>query len=88
MFKPTIIALLSISIGINAYLLKKTIYIEQVLDTLITKIDTLTSTVEHKQELDNIFFETSILSPLPSLPCSPLLTYDIDITNTIPNIDI
>ena len=72
MFKPLVAAMLSISIGLNIYLIRKTVYIENLLSTILAKQE---EQKKEKEELDRLCY---VFSPLPSLPCSPLMSYNIE----------
>ena len=71
MFKPLVAAMLSISIGLNIYLIRKTVYIENLLSTIIANQEEQ----KKEKELDRLCY---VFSPLPSLPCSPLMSYNIE----------
>jgi len=73
MFKPLVAAMLSISIGLNIYLIRKTVYIENLLSTIIANQEEQKK--EKEKELDRLCY---VFSPLPSLPCSPLMSYNIE----------
>lgn len=64
MFKPLVAAMLSISIGLNIYLIRKTVYIENLLSTIIANQEEQKK--EKEKELDRLCY---VFSPLPSLPC-------------------
>ena len=71
MFKPLVAAMLSISIGLNIYLIRKTVYIENLMSTIIANQEEQ----KKEKELDRLCY---VFSPLPSLPCSPLMSYNIE----------
>jgi len=71
MFKPLVAAMLSISIGLNIYLIRKTVYIENLLSTILANQEEQ----KKEKELDRLCY---VFSPLPSLPCSPLMSYNIE----------
>lgn len=72
MFKPLVAAMLSISIGLNIYLIRKTVYIENLLSTILANQE---KQKKEKEEQDRLCY---VFSPLPSLPCSPLMSYNIE----------
>jgi hypothetical protein len=71
MFKPLVAAMLSVSIGLNIYLIRKTVYIENLLSAILANQEEQ----KKEKEIDRLCY---ILSPLPSLPCSPLMSYNIE----------
>ncbi len=84
MFNKFVGVMLTISIGLNYILLKKAIYMEYKINELGHKLDLL----EKQHDFDRILYENSIISPLPSLPCSPLINYELGTDPSMTSLDI